>query len=342
MPIANKALFNFNNQQRLQHTSAYFRLKLLWSRFGYKLIKDFENTPGQQVDIPIFGKLTSAEKPNESEKLVIDGLGDTSFSATVFEAAKAYAVTDSARVRMGARQEEWENEAAHQTGRVLAELVDADALAVLNNDGTGDALGGTVGNQKKGHDEIDNIPATITLATAFGSDKGKNLSSFTTHKANIRSLTKNLNRGFGDRDSEVMYSVMHSQSYTDIITDTVSGFLKADANSPFSGINGYEGMLNGKNTFKIDNVPKGKDVTITDSAGVSQKYVTRKQFFLKPDAYALLLKQQAQAEQARDTLKREDIYTMTQWYGFVTLHKQISSDDIRAVGTLYLTEEETA
>ena len=340
MAITKKSNFTFDNQVRLQHTRAYFRKKLLWSRFAEKVIKNFDATPGNKLEIPYFGKMGAAEKPGEDDRVGVDSLGDSSFEAVVYEVAKAWGITDAARIRMGATNEEWEDEASSQAGRVIAEMVDADALAVLNNDGTANT-DGAAGADPIGHDEIDLVPAAITLTSAFTAKKGTDTAAFQLYEWNVREYQKSLTNGFGDRSDEVLYNIIHSRMMTAGLIDEKAGLLKADANSPYDGLKGYVGKLLGKETFMIDNISTAKKVTITDSSSAIQKYWAYKNFLLKANPYGLVLKKEANMESARDMLGRQDLEMITQWYTFVTLHKRIDMDDIRAVGKVYLTDEET-
>ena len=145
--------------------------------------------------------------------------------------------------------------------------------------------------------------------------------------------------GVGSSEAKLM--AMHSRCYTDIILKPSTGLLKADANAPFQALAGFKGDLLGKSTYEIDNISKGDDVTVTDSASATQKYVTRKVFVMKPNPFIFVLKQGAKAEDARDILGRIDYQAITQWYTFYPLHKQIDPMDIRAAGLVYLTKERT-
>ena len=328
MAIAKRSSFTFTNQVRLSYVNAYFRKLLLWAKFAKRLRKDFDKTPGETLTIPVFTKMGAAQKPGEDDRLTVDSFGDKSFSFTVYEAAKAWGITDAGRVRMGSTNKEWEESGEAQAGRVLAEQVDADALAVLS--------------ASDGHEETDEVPAALALTTEFSSKKGADTQPFLDLVCNVRSLQDTLTDVFGDRSKEVMYNIMHSRSSKTVIKDKDTGLLKADANSPFQALKGYIGNnLLGKETFEIDNITKGKKVTVTDSQSASQKYQAYKQFFLKPQPYALVLKKNAKLEDARDILGRQDISAITQWYTFGTLHKKIDDDDIRAAGTEYITDEET-
>ena len=107
-------------------------------------------------------------------------------------------------------------------------------------------------------------------------------------------------------------------------------------------IKGFAGNILGKATYEIDNISSGVKKTITDSAGTAQKYVTRKTFVLKPNAYLLAVKQMPVLEEGRDMLGRTDFWMITHWYTFYPLHKVNNDEDVRAGGLEFITSEETA
>ena len=121
MALTKKASFNFDPLIALQHISAYFRRKLVWGQFAWRISKDFRSQVGETVTIPYFNKLTDAEEPGEDDTVDVDNLGDNKFTATVKETAKAFGITDAARIRMGVTDDKWENEGFAQVGRVMAE-----------------------------------------------------------------------------------------------------------------------------------------------------------------------------------------------------------------------------
>ena len=328
-PLGTATSFGFTNQVRLQYSSAYFRKKLLWARFAERIRKDFNKTPGETVTIPVFTKMGAAQKNiGEGVRADVDGFGDKQFEGTVLEALKAWGITDYARIRKGSTDQSWETEGLAQAGRVMAEQVDADALAILSESGRAEVT--------------DDLPTTLNLTGhTFTAAKGKDEPRFIALKLNVRVYQDGLTDDFGDRSDEVIYSVMHSRSFTDMLTDQVAGLLKADANSPFNGLKGWKGNLLGKETFMVDNVPAGKKVTVTDSASGSQMYQSYNHVTMKRNPYALLIKKEADLESARDMLGRQDISMIKQWYTFLALHKQIDDEDLRVSRRNYITTEET-
>lgn len=340
MPVSKVATFTFENQVRADYTSYFFRKKLFWANLGRKVFSDFSATPGNEVDIPFFKSMGAAEKPAEDARLTPDSLGDRSIKAKVYEVGKAWGITDAGRYRKGSTDDRYEAEASAQAGRRIAETVDADALAILNNDGT-NSLDGQTGNTPKGHDGIDDT-TDLTLTTVFTGKKGADTDAFKAQTCNVTALQNGFTELFGDRHNEAKVLVMHSRSYTNILTNNGTGIMKADAVSPRNAVvAGYLGNFLGKETFMIDNISQGPKRTITDSAGTTQKYQTYKTFILKPNAFFFLSKQLKLEEAARDILGRIDYSAVTLWYTFYPLHLQNNSDDIRAGAITFLTNEET-
>ena len=340
MAVAKGATFTFKNQVRSDYTSYFFRKYLFWAALAYKIVSDFNMKPGRKVDIPYFKAMGAAEKLQEDTRMSVDSMGDKSISATVYEAGKAWGITDTGRYSKGSTDSEWEDEASSQAGRRIAELVDSDALACLNNDGT-NSIDGAAGNDPKGHDEIDNT-ADFTLATPFDSDRGTDDAKFKAQMCNVVDLQQGFTQLFGDRQKEANILAMHSFCYTDAMLNVNSGIMKADAITPAGAVvNGFMGNYLGKDTFMIDNISKGDDLSVTDSAGVVQKYVTRKNFILKPKFMVLLQKQITLYEAARDILGRIDYNAATLWYTFYPLHLQNNSDDKRAGAIVSATRERT-
>ena len=339
MPIGKVSTFTYENQVRLDYVRAYYRKLLLWARFAKRIISDFEIRPGNKAEIPIFEKMGAAEKPGEDDRLAVDSMGDKSISTQVYEIGKAWGITDAGRYRKGSTDQEWEDEAANQAARVLAEQLDADALACLANDGTVN-IDGAAGADPKGHDEVDYTSA-LPLTSAFTSQRGTDTTEFKAMQCGVDILQDFFTETFGDRAQEANVMVMHSRNYSDALLKPAQGIMKADAVSPFKGLAGYAGNFLGKDTIQIDNI-SGKDVTITDSAAATQKYKARKVYALKPAPFLILIKQGGLFEQARDILGRRDYNAITEWYCMHTLHKQIDPDDIRAGGAFFITKEKVA
>ena len=340
MAVGKVATFTFENQIRSDYTSYYWRKKLFWAALGTKIFSDFKTTPGNKVTIPFFLSMGPAEKPAEDDRLAVDSLGDKSVQAQVYEVGKAWGITDAGEYRKASTNTEYDDEASSQAARRIAEMVDSDALSCLNNDGT-NSIDGQSGNTPAGHDELDDT-RDVTLTTVFTGKKGADTQPFKDMTCNVRALTSAFTHLFGDRQNEAKALVLHSRSYTDIGLDATAGIMKADAVSPAGSIlKGFMGNVLGKDTFMIDNISTGPKRTITDSAGTTQKFNTRKAFVLKPNPFIFLSKQIKLYEQARDILGRVVYHAATTWYTFYPLHKMNNSDDVRAGGIVFLTDEQT-
>ena len=328
MAVTKVASFNFTNQVKIDHVSGYFRKKLGWGNFAWKLDMDFTATPGNTVTFPYFGILPPAEEPGEDDRLTVHPLGDMAFTGTVAEAAIAWGITDAARVRAGMPQERWDEEGLAQGARVIAEKIDERCLTELKKVGSH-----TVGRT---------APANFAITTAFTNERGADTPAFKAEQCSIARVRTGLTNVFGDKQDEVKAMVFHSRTLNDLITDDTAGLLKADANSPWNAIGGFKGTLFGKAVFEMDTAPEGNVVTVTDSASATQKYKTYNVVCLKEDPYALVMKQDPKLEQARDQLGRRDIYSITQWYTFRNLHKEISTEDERVAFLPFLTNERMA
>ena len=340
MAVGKVGTFTFLNQVRSDYTSYYFRKKLFWAALGTKIFSDFQTTPGNQIEIPFFLSMGDAEKPAEDDRLAVDSLGDKSIKAQVYEVGKAWGITDAGEYRKGSTNTEYDDEASSQAARRIAEMVDSDALACLNNDGT-NSIDGQTANTPKGHDEMDDTK-DVTLTTAFTGKKGADTDPFKAMTCNIPALQDYFTQLFGDRQDEARALIMHSRSYTDSLLHTQTGIMQANAVTPAgAALRGYMGNFLGKDTFMIDNISTGPKRTITDSAGVTQKFVTRKTFVLKPNPFIFISKQVKLYESARDVLARISYHACTTWYTFYPLHKQNNTDDSRAGGIVFLTNEQT-
>ena len=174
----------------------------------------------------------------------------------------------------------------------------------------------------------------ITLATAFGADKGKLSSQLELQVPTISRISTALTDGFGDKRNEVQAIVMHSSHYNAIEADATAGFLKADANDPLYGYKGFVGRSSrwfGLAVFVSDTVPEEDNITITDNASATQEYKTYSMVFLKKDAFGLMIKQLPKIEYDRNIQRRKDLMVATQWYAVKGFHKIISTEDVRCV-----------
>lgn len=208
------------------HIDAYFDKKLV---FGSLALMDdtLTSSPGETVNFPYYEAIGAAEEPAETASLTVDNLADDSFSATVKEVGKAVGAKDKAFMASAAKREGIVSQAQRQIGRVIAEKVDGDLIAEIN-DPT---------NHEDG------------FVAALASD------NFTVTSFNIM-----LTAAFGDRKDEVVAVFIHSQHELSLMNDPTSGFMKADANDPMYNVPGFRGRLLGAAVIVVDTVPAGAAV----------------------------------------------------------------------------------
>ena len=332
MAVTMKADFTFAPQIAKRHISAYFRKRLIVAKMGYMPpdARKFESAPGEEITFPYFNKIGEADAFVEDTATTFDKLGDASFKATVQNARKGLGLTDHAKIKMGCTHAEWEAEAHEQLGRVHAEYVDKQIWVELSKSDSSEVLDKAVKDQ--------------TLTSVFGTDLGYDDALVAPQKFNIRNVNTDLVHAFGDRAKEVEYVLMHPRHYDDMLRDNTAGFLKADATDPLFNHPNFVGRSNqffGKAFFQFEGVPKGDKVTITDSAGTTQKYQAYYVFYLKPNSFGFWPKRLPQVEYARDISKLQDLINAHQWFLVKSLHAKISTDDKRAASKQYLTSEKT-
>ena len=327
--------FSFVPQIAQDHIAGYFRSKLIIAKLASKPPDNqFPNTPGNTLTFPYFGKIGEAEEPAEGADVDIDSLGDDDFTTTIKEIAKGVGITDSALKKKGCTHEQWEREAHDQIARVLAEKVEKDCWAELV--------------KSTSHDALPSPSMDVTLTSAFGTGtaKGKDSTELAAQLCTIDVISESLTDAFGDRRDECQAIVLHSQHYKDIETAEKSGFLKADANDPlYKAMDGFQGRIPrffGLPLFINDGVPKGADITLTDSGGSTQKYATYNVVFLKKDAFGLFIKQAPKVEYGRNIRARQDFMVATQWYGVKGFHKIIDTEDRRVAFKRLSTKQQVA
>ena len=320
MPATVRANFTFVPQIAESHISGYFRKHLVIAKLAWKPENNkFPSTPGNQITFPYFSVIGAAEDGVENTDVVIDDLGDSSFTATAKEITKGVGITDTALKAMGCTHAEWEKQAHMQVARVLAEKVETDVWTELH--------------KNTSHDTLPSLVENISINSQFGTDKGAQNTAYQNQLCSIRGLAEGLTDAFGDKRTEAAAIILHSQHYKDLETDTQAGFLKADANDPLYKVRGFVGraaMFWGLPFFVNDNVEDAGNVTITDSATTTQAFKTYNAVFLKKDAFGLMIKQMPKIEYDRNILKRQDFMVATQWYAVRSFHKVISTEDVRA------------
>lgn len=274
MPATIAADFVFQPKVWQDHIMAYFDRKLVYGAFA---LRDDSLTalPGLTQNFPYFKKIGAAQKPTEDEGLNVDNLSDDSFNVTVFEVSKAVGVSKKAFKMSAARTERVIQEVQEQIGRVMAEQIDADLLTALSSS------------------------YTTGYTSAAGNSYGL---------MNIRSLNIGKTVAFGDKHKDSVVCFMHSMQYLDLLTDTTSGFLQANALDPMFMVEGFEGRLAGVAIISVDTVPK-------NTAGQINSLNAYDAFVCKSNAFGFMVKQEMELESDYDMLHRQWVFAGDQWYG---------------------------
>lgn len=275
--------FAFEPKVWSDHIQAYFDQYLVYGAFALKNDNLVGEGKGVTVNFPYFKTLGAAEEIGEDEALTVDKLEDDSFSASVFEIGKAVGFKKAVFKKSAASQEAIMAEAMRQIARRHAEKVDSKLLTEIQTSGT------------------------VGYTAAAAGDT-----------MNIRTLTRGKTISFGDKAKDAVVCFMHSLQLMDLKTDTTSGFLQADANSPYNMINGYAGQLLNMAIVEVDSVP--------EVAAVGGKR-TFKSIICKENAYGIIRKQEMEMDSDKDILNREIIVTGNEWYGVKNFDKKISSAD---------------
>lgn len=270
------------------HIRAYFDQKLVFGAMASidTTLRDDANA-GETMSFPFFVKIGAVEEPAEDEGLSVDKLQDSSFTCTVKEVGKAVGIKKKAFKVSGAKQERIISEIQMQLARVHAEKVDADLVTEMNSSG----------NYTSGY-----------LATAAA------------NVMTIRTMLQALIVAFGDKSDDAVAVYMHSKQFYDLMADTTAGFLKADANDPMNGVDGFKGRLLGKAIIIADTVPASVDI---DSESAFHAFAH------KANPYGICLKQNMEMERDYDILAREWVFTSNEWYGVKSFHAEVSADDKR-------------
>jgi len=170
----------------------------------------------------------------------------------------------------------------------------------------------------------------ISTINASGASVAGYVATLNTQTANIRDLLKSKILGFGDRSDEAVAVAMHSLDFMYMFGDTTAGFLKADAVDPLFGAPGFQGRLLGMAIFTLDTMPEV-------SGGIAGKKAYQ-HFIFKANPFGIYMAEQMMVEKDRDILHREDVVAATMWYGTLSLHSKVSSDDKRIVKGAFVTE----
>jgi hypothetical protein len=286
MPASQSADFAFEPKVWRDHIRAYFDKKLV---YGSIAARDESLSPdagkGMTVNFPYFKAIGAAQEPAEDEGLNVDKLQDDSFSCTVKEVGKAVGVKKKAFKKSAATTETIVSEIQRQIARVMAEKVDADLLTEFS----------TSGNYTDG-----------LVATAAA------------QVMNIRNLNIGKIAAFGHHADEAVVCFMHSLQYLDLLNDTTTGFLNANALDPMAQVEGFKGRLLGMAIVTNDSIPKVSDIDSKDAYAA---------FIHKINPYGIIQKQEMEIESDYDILQREYVFTGDEWYGVKSFHAKVATLD---------------
>ena len=265
------------------HIHAYFDRKLVLGQFA-AVDRTLTAQPGTTLNFPYFKNIGGVEEPGEDEGLTVDKLSDDAFSVSIKEVGKAVGWKDKA-MRTSSQPGAIEGEYQQQIARVYAEKIDLDLMNIMDGTNSTGFVGTTSG---------DTMSVRKLLASKIGA--------------------------FGDKHDQAVAVIMHSQDYLALMSDTVTGFLNANAVSPFSGINGYMGTILNMALIVADTVPQGANI------GGKASFA---HYILKSNPFGIYMAEDLKLEQARNILARETVTSSTMWYGVLSLHGKVNSLDKR-------------
>lgn len=274
MPATVAADFNFTPKVWQDHIMAYFDRKLVYGAFA---LRDDSLTaaPGLTQNFPFFKKIGAAENPSEDEGLLVDNLTDDSFNVTVSEVSKAVGVTKKAFKVSAARTDRVIQEVQEQIGRVMAEKVDSDLYTAFS----------------------------ASYTSGYVSAAGNSYGTMNIVNLNIGKIV-----AFGDKHKDSVAIFMHSMQFLDLMTNSTSGFLVANALDPMFMVEGFEGRLGGVAIVSVDTVGK-------NTAGQINSKNAYDAWIHKANAYGFMVKQEMELEHDYDMLHRQWVFAGDQWYG---------------------------
>lgn len=281
--------WSFDPKVWQDHIDAYFRTKLVYGAFAAN-DATLETAPGLTVNFPYFKAIGAVEEPAEDEGLTVDNLSDDSFSATVKEVGKAVGIKKKAFKKSAASADRLMQQAQMQIGRRMAEKLDTDLLDEFT----------TSGNYVNGY--------TATLST---------------HTMSASRLLEAKIVGLGDRADEAKVVFMHSRQYLNLMNDSGSGFMKADATDPLTLVKGFMGYIVGLAVVVVDS-------TKATAAQIASTNAYRA-FIHTEAAYAYLQKQDMEIEDDYDILMREWVVAADKWYAVKSMHGKVDTQDLRTV-----------
>lgn len=287
MPATVAADFAFTPKVWQDHIMAYFDRKLVYGAFA---LRDDSLTaaPGLTQNFPYFKSIGPAQVPSEDEGLIVDNLTDDSFNVTCAEVSKAVGVSKKAFKVSAARTERVIQEVQEQIGRVMAEKVDQDLYTALSSSFTNGFI----------------APNNSTVSPRLGT-------------MNISNMNVGKIVAFGDKHKDSVVIFMHSLQFLDMMTDTTSGFLVANALDPMFLVEGFEGRLAGLAIVSVDTVGK-------NTSGQINSLNAYDSFICKANAYGFMVKQEMEMESDYDMIHRQWVFAGDHWYGTRTFDQTIS------------------
>lgn len=277
------------------HIMAYFRRRLVAGAFA--VVDDsLKSAPGTTVNFPYFKKITgAAQEPEEDAGLDVQKLSDDSFSVSVKEVALAVGVKKKAFKTSAAKTEEIIAEVQRQIARTMAEKVDADLITEFS----------AANNYTDGF-----------IAAAAGD------------KMSVTNLNTARIAAFGDLFGDAKVCFMHSLAFMDLMNNSSSGFLQANALDPLFMVDGFQGRLLGMALVVNDNLGAGATV------GGKNTYYS---YIHKESSYGIIMKQDMEIESDYDILHREWVFTGNEWYGVKSFHGKVSAQDLKTARILTTT-----
>jgi len=290
------------------HSKAYFDKKLVLGAFAVRN-DDLEKIgTGLTTNFPYYNSIGPAEEPTEDESLQSDNLTDDSFSATVFEVAKSVTFTERSFLASADGPAGMTAEANRQIGRVFAERVEEKLLGeIFQYDG--------VNTQTPGTDKTKYNNMTIGFTASAAA-----------HTMTAQRFLQAMTLAFGDKKDDVQVCFMHSLQVLDLMQDTNSGFLKADANSPYNMLKGFVGNLFGVPIIQYDGVPKASSQIANTDAYVAH--------FHKMGSFGIIEKKDVNMVEDYHSRERKYSITANHWYGVKSFDRKIHSLDQKAGGMI--------
>lgn len=290
------------------HVKAYFDEKLVLGAFAVRNDDLEADGTGLVINFPYYNQIGIAEEPEENEKVAIDNLTDDSFNTTIFEVAKGVGFSQKSFLKSADTKAGMIEEGMSQIGRRFAERVELKLLQeIFSYNGEPTSAPGLT------NADYDNMLIGFK-ASAAG------------HTMTAARFLEARTLAFGDKAEETAVCFMHPLQVLDLMQDTASGFLKADANSPWNFLGGFQGTLFGTPIIQYEGVPKtSAQVSNTDA------YVAH---FHKPNAFGIIEKKDVMMSEDFDAAARKYFIVGNQWYGVKSFDRKIHGKDNKSGGII--------